>query len=51
MTVMFCTRRDNNNVEDRRGGGSFLFKHPPTEARLAGEIDVRLSLLMWQGLS
>jgi len=33
---MFCTRRDNNNVEDRRGGGIFLFKHPPTEARLAG---------------
>jgi len=43
MTVMFCTRRDNNNVEDRRAGGRCFdrFKHPPTEARLAGEIDVR----------
>ena len=35
---MFCTRKDNNNVEDRRGGGRCfdLFKHPPAEARLAG---------------
>jgi hypothetical protein len=40
---MFCTHTDNSNVEDRRGGGRcfYRFKHPPTEARLAGEIDVQ----------
>jgi len=50
---MFCTRGDNNDVEDRRGGGRCfdLFKHPPTEARLAGGIDVRRPWLVLQGLS
>jgi len=33
---MFCNRRDNNNVEDRRGGGRCfdLFKHPPNRSQI-----------------